>query len=516
VTGAAAGLSGTCATLLPPSRPVRLGGSVRFGVLALMVVGVPLALPYALIAALGGSLVRTAYPAYILLAACVVIVKYRPLYPAFILAAFAFAPFLRRVADYQAGFAVFNLILLAPYIGLLPTLPALSRRALNGSRSSSWPFALITACVLYGAFLALFRLAIVPAVYEAMRWLLPTSLCAFIMAEPEEAETVRRAVINALCLIVPILALYGIYQFLEAPLWDVFWMNNVDNPTFGVAEALKIRVFSMMNSPGTVGVFVSYAMIMLAGEGLGTLAVAATGIPLLALTLIRTAWFSVAVGLVVLFWYASGGRKLVIITGVVGIAVATGAFIASPNLPPDIRDIVTERLDTFTTLNTDTSAHDRLSVYDAFFERLADSPWGEGFGANASTVSMHATQKNLVSIDSGLLECYLVFGIGAGTMYFLSFAALLRQAWRALPTLRGKLDGNFAVICATVAVLPLGSNQIGELGVLVWTALGTLLACGIQLRRDGARAADSLSGWGAEVTRCAERRDVRRVSYERL
>ena len=474
----------TFAALPALSRPVYVGNGVGFAIL-ILVVGVPLALPYALIAALGGALVRTAYPAYVLLAACLVIAKYRPFYPAFILAVFAFAPFLRRVADYQAGFAIFNLILLAPYVGLLPTLPALTRRALNGRRGSNWPFALITACVVYAAFLAMFRLAIVPAVYEAMRWLLPTSLCAFIMAEPAEAESVRRLVIWALCLIVPILSLYGVYQFLEAPLWDVFWMNNIDNPTFGLAKAFQIRVFSMMNSPGTVGIFVSYAMILLAGEGLGTFAVAATGIPLLALTLIRTAWFSVAVGLAVLFWCASAGRRLVMVIGIIVIAVATGTVIASPNLPSDIRNIVTERLDTFSTIDTDTSTYDRLHVYDAFLDRLADNPWGEGFGVNASTVTTHGTQKNLVSIDSGLLECYLIFGIAAGTIYFVSFAALARRAWRALPTLRGKLDANFAVICAAVAILPLGSDQIGELGVLVWTALGTLLACAIQSSRNG-------------------------------
>jgi hypothetical protein len=45
------------------------------------------------------------------------------------------------------------------------------------------------------------------------------------------------------------------------------------------------------------------------------------------------------------------------------------------------------------------------------------------------------------------------------------------------------LDGNFAVVCAAMAILPLGSNNLAEQGVLLWTALGTLFASAECLRR---------------------------------
>ena len=442
---------------------------------ALLTLVVPLALPYGLMAALGGSLVRAAYPGYVLLAACLVIATRRPLYPAFMLAVFAFAPFLRRVADYQAGFAAFNPILLAPYIGLLPTLPALVRRALGGGGAREWPFAAIIASVVYASFVALFRLAFVPAVYEAMKWLLPTALCAFIMAQPGKAEAVHSAVVRALCLVVPVLTLYGIYQFVAAPQWDVFWMWNVDNSTFGLPEPFRIRVFSMMNSPGTVGVFCSYALVLLAGEGPGPLAIAATGLPLLALTLIRTAWLSVAAGLAMLLVRGTGKRRLLLIAGMAMITFAVGAVINSRVLPSDVRNLLTERFDTFSSIGTDTSTYDRLAVYDAFFDRLADSPWGEGFGANASTASTLGTRRDLVSIDSGLLESYLIFGVLTGTLYFGALASLVREASRAL-TVSRQFYGSYAVVWAAIAILPLGSNHIGEAGVLVWTALGVLFA----------------------------------------
>jgi len=450
-------------------------GSFWIGVL--LTVGVPLALPYLAVATLGGSLVRAAYPGYILLAAGLVIAKRRPLYPAFVAAVFAFSPFVRRVADFQAGFVVFNPILLAPYAGLLPTLPTFLRKALGGGGSARyWPFGLILACVAYASFIALFRMAFVPAFYEAMRWLLPTALCVFIMAKPEEAEAVHTAVIRALCLIVPILTLYGIYQFTVAPQWDVYWMMNVDNSTFGVPEASKIRVFSMLNSPGTAGVFCSYAMVFLAGEGLGPLALAAGGLPLLGLTLIRTAWLSTAAGFTVLLLRATGGRRLILVAGTAAIALAVGAAIDSPGMPPDIRDLLAERLDTFSSIGTDTSTYDRLAVYDAFFDRLADSLWGEGFGANASTASATLSRRrDLVSIDSGLLETYLIFGVIAGTIYFAALVSLVVKASRSLDV-GGRSDGAYAVIWAAISILPLGSNHVAEVGLLAWTVLGILFA----------------------------------------
>jgi hypothetical protein len=461
---------------LQAPRTVRTANAGSFLTVCLLVLLAALAVPYLAIIVAGGGLVRTIYPAYILCVALFVMTNRRPLYPAFMIAVFAFSPFIRRVADYQAGFATFSLILLGPYIGLLPTVPALLRRAFGGCATLNWPFAAILVCVIYAAFLAMFRLAFIAAAFEGMKWLLPTALAAFIMAKPTEAETVRRSVIQALCLVMPILTVYGVYQFLYAPLWDVYWMWNVDNPTFGVAEAFKIRVFSMMNSPGTVSVFGSYAMILLAGEGVAAAAVAVCSLPLLALTLLRSAWLSVAVGLVALIVQASAPRRLILLSGIACIGFAAAAIFASPELPPEISNIVSERLSTFSSLATDTSADDRLGVYKEFFSRLDNSLMGEGFGANASTVSTHEVKGSLASIDSGLLETFLIYGLFGGVVYFMALATLLMRAWRSAALLKGRLNANFAVLVAMVAILPLGTSHIGEIGILVWMALGTLFA----------------------------------------
>lgn len=436
-----------------------------------------MAVPTLLTLALGGGLMRVLYPGYVLAIALWLSARHRPLYVAFVLATFAFSPFLRRLADYGAGFSEFNLILVAPYVGLLPTLPALLHVTTDSRSPLRWPVTVVLACVAYAALLALYQLTIVPTAYEALRWLMPTALCCFITSRPEQGQQVRRCVVAALCTIIPILSVYGVYQFVRAPLWDVYWMWNIDNPTFGQAAAYKIRVFSMMNSPGSVGVFSAYALIILAGESPACMLVAASGLPLLGLTLIRTAWLAFAAGLAVVLVRVTPIRRMSLLAGCVAIAGAASAVITSPALPSEIRNLINDRVSTFSSLGSDASTYDRLRVYDAFYDRLADSPWGEGFGANASTATKYERRRSTVAIDSGVLETYLIFGVFGGTFYFLAFASVIMAAWQACKSLNGPLAGNFAVGCAVVVILPLGTNHVGESGVLLWTALGVLLAC---------------------------------------
>ena len=456
-----------------PRHAQRTAGFVN---LAALTIGLALVLPYLAIGIFGGAIVRTAYPIYILTASCLIIRTRRPLYPAFILAVFAFSPFIRRVADYQAGFVVLNFILIAPYVGLLPTLPALFRQPFKMAGGIGGLFAGLLSCILYGSFLAMFRLAFVPAIYEALRWLLPLSLCAFIMQRPVESSDMRRAVLLTLGILLPILTLYGIYQFLYAPAWDVFWMSNIDNATFGEGQPYKIRVFSMMNSPGTVAVFSALAMLLLAGEGALGAIIAAVALPLLALTVIRTAWLALAAGLVVLFLRASPRSRITLAMCVAFIGFTVPVLLASHALPPDIRNLINDRVATFSDLKSDTSTFDRVSVYQGFFDRLSNSPWGEGFGVNESTLTRLGPTSSVAAIDSGILEAYLIYGVVIGTAYFAILALLVAAAWRALANVPLSYSGHFAMICGVIVIMPLGTIQMGETGVLLWTAFGLLLA----------------------------------------
>ena len=77
----------------------------------------------------------------------------------------------------------------------------------------AWPFTMLCACIAYGAVIALVSMRTTAAIYEALRWLLPVSLCAFIMDKPGQTEEMRRSLYTSLLVILPILTVYGVRQF---------------------------------------------------------------------------------------------------------------------------------------------------------------------------------------------------------------------------------------------------------------------------------------------------------------
>lgn len=445
--------------------------------LLLIVLMIPLALPYGLIMSIGGGPVRVAYPIYILGCAILVRAWHKENYPALVLAVFAFAPFLRRVADDRAGFLLINPILVAPYVALLPTLPSLLRQVMGFGRGSVWPFLLMLLCFIYAGFMSALQSLSAAHLFEAIRWVFPLAFATYLIGQSRNIDVIRRQVIRAILLILPILVFYGIYQYVVAPAWDVDWMLNLGSLSmaFGNPEPYKIRVYSMMNSPYSVALWAAMGMILLSGEGILGLIEAGTALSLLALTLVRTAWAGLLVGLLVLFIRGGPSRKLLLVLGAGLFGIVGMALLESQMLPGDVTTLVTNRFDTLYRLNSDFSARERESVYDTFFERLSDAPLGEGFGVNLSTASM-AAKRNAEALDSGLLEAYLTFGVVGGTAYFIALAAMIAEAFRAAGRLRGELAGFFAAVCCSVAVLPLGPGQSGEVGVMAWCAFAILVA----------------------------------------
>ena len=444
-----------------------------FATTMLIVVGAGLVLPYGLVEGSASS-ARLLFPLYVLGFGLVLQRRCRPLYPAFCLAVFAFSPLLRRIADYHVGFSTFSPILLAPYIVSLPCVLPLLRQALVSERS--WMFVAMLGCFVYACFMALFQDHVVQALYEPLRWVIPIGICAFIMERPKLAHATHRGAVWALAVIVLILSVYGVAQYYNPRPWDRMWMINVHNPTFGQPLPFQVRVFSMMNSPASAANFASTALLLLFGESGLAFLVAIAGVPLVALTAVRSAWWSLTVGLIVMLVTAPWRQKIFLMSFVLSGALLASGLLASRNvLPNEVRYFINERLYTITDLNTDRSADDRLTTYGQFYSRLADRPFGEGFGVNSSTISDFAKQNRLV-LDSAIMESFLTFGLIGGLVYFFAIGGFLVTGYRACYAGGGRLAACLAAFCAMLAGMPLGTTQIGEVSIVAWTCMGVLLA----------------------------------------
>ena len=439
----------------------------------LVVVGAGLVLPYGFVQ-VSASSARLLFPLYVLGFGLVLQKRCRPLYPAFCLAVFAFSPLLRRIADYHTGFSTFSLILLAPYIVSLPCVLPLLRQALGSERG--WMFVAMLGCFAYACFVALFQDHVMQALYEPLRWVIPIGLCAFIMERPQLARATHRGAVRALAAIILILSVYGVAQYYDPRPWDRMWMMNAHNPTFGQPLPFRVRVFSMMNSPASAANFASTALLLLSGESGLAFLVAIAGVPLVALTAVRSAWWSLAVGLVVMLVMAPWRQKVLLMAFVLSSTLLISGLLASRDiLPNELRYFVSDRFYTIMDLNTDRSADDRLTTYGQFYSRLANRPLGEGFGVNSSTISDLAKQNRPV-LDSAIMESFLTFGLIGGVVYFLAIGGFLVAGYRACCAGGGRLAACLAVFCAMFAGMPLGTTQIGEVSIVPWTCMGLLLA----------------------------------------
>jgi hypothetical protein len=270
---------------------------------------------------------------------------------------------------------------------------------------------------------------------------------------------------------------YGIGQYMRPPLWDTFWLTNTHVTSFGLPVPYEIRVFSMMNSPGSVAAFAVSAMILLFAEGTLGFAVAAMGVSLVALTIVRAAWLMCAVSTIVLILQASASQKFKLILGVAVVIFGGSVLIGSHALPPEVVNRLTERFATFSDVHSgnDASAEARVATYDTLFSRLGKSPLGEGFGATSS-IAATAEKRDLPPLDSGVLESTLTLGIPMGSVYFVTMGALAFIAYRASRLDRRRFSAYSALLIGNIATLPVSNSLIGEGSILTWAAIGFLLA----------------------------------------
>ncbi|MEO1235393.1 MAG: O-antigen ligase family protein [Planctomycetota bacterium] len=220
---------------------------------------------------------------------------------------------------------------------------------------------------------------------------------------------------------------YGWYQFLVLPPWDAAWMGWSQMNSIGAIEAGGFRPFSTMASPGPYSVFLALALVpalVNARWRPGGWLVPAFILSGLLLTLVRSAWLMLAVGLVV--WAMTGrsreaGRTVM----VVGVMAIAGGFVM-PYVPG--ADRISNRLDSLTHLGSDHSASDRADLLRDGPQMLVHHPLGQGLGSTGTAVRMANADRSNVALDNGVFFYFLTFGALGGA----AFVVVAVRLWRGL------------------------------------------------------------------------------------
>jgi O-Antigen ligase len=374
---------------------------------------------------------------------------------------FAFAPFARRVVDLSAGYDQTGLMLIGPLLAILSPLPHLRRYLEDDDemRPGVTPMLVVTGCVIYAAAISLFQGDWFNSASGILKWLSPLVYALALLRYANRDEMVQ-AITSAFLAILPITGLIGIVQYINPPDWDRYWMQFAPISSVGQPLPYEVRVFSSMNGPASFATFTAAGLLLacfLRSRWYLPLAAIPAALALL-LSLYRTAWISLAVGvLFCLLFKSTRMRAAAILLG------SFGAVVSAATLPP-FASVVSERLATLSEGTADSSAQERLDEYLALWNQTDSNVFGTGF----TTVDVGSA--GAVATDGMIIGCWVAMGIVVGLFCLsaLVWATLnmVAAAWRD-----GRREAIVvgAIGCGALVQLPLANIASGELGFLFWT-----------------------------------------------
>ncbi|MCC6730578.1 MAG: O-antigen ligase family protein [Chthonomonadales bacterium] len=412
----------------------------------------------------------------------------------YILFTFAVTPEVRRVSDWLEG--VFNSlspISLAPTIASMALLIPVIKHGAGISGRLRGLMVLFGLALGYGLILGM-RSNGEGALLDLANYGCPALMIPYITARRRDEATWDRWVSALACMAV-LVAVYGWIQFLVAPAWDVFWMEQAPISSIGQPEPYKIRVFSTLNSPGPTGAFLAAALAPMLLERRWRGFFGAAGVVLVAtalgITLNRTAWLSAAVCVVAYVATSTGRTRWRTALSVMAAGVCL--YFLVPLLPGG--DTISSRAQTFGKLGTDTSARARTGFLQAWLSVFEDEPLGRGLGA-VGVVGKVATGGDAAQyqdFDNGFIAIAFTFGILGSAAVFCTLIMLARAVWRHGRTQRWPPYARLGIGMLAAGAVGLASYNFlpGLGGVLTWMFVGFALH-GAQRREAAvARAARS-------------------------
>ena len=392
--------------------------------------------------------------------------------------------FVRRIIDYNSSFDPVNFVLAAPIVMTLFMVPDIltSRELLRCRESLLGLFPLLTTA--WGACVNLVQGDLVPVIAASADWLGPVIYFYYVLAHWRRIGDMARLLPVFLAINGALMAGYGIYQFFDPPVWDVYWAIESQINSIGYPKPYLIRVFGTLNTPGPLAFWVgTLILLMLHFRTRVTGFLLPALVLLLLLTLIRSVLVSTVLGLLLAAFL--GRASTFKMLGVIIFAVVLGASTGSA-LDPDLANLLSRRLTSFGNISDDDSALDRERLYRRAPEALDANPLGIGIGG-IGRGAVAGQNSDLVTVDSGLIAMPLTLGWVAGFLY------LAGTGWTLVQTvLTARQTRSGAALSLSLAAVGVGLNipflpLIGFNGVLMWLCASATLAIGIAFREGGAK-----------------------------
>ncbi|HLG79972.1 MAG TPA: O-antigen ligase domain-containing protein [Bradyrhizobium sp.] len=385
---------------------------------------------------------------------------------------FAFAPFVRRLVDVGSGFDPSGIMLSGPLLFILVPIPALLATPSQKERPAGvWPLPpiVILACILYGAALSMFQGDWFNAANGGMKWAAPVLYGMALQQRADPGGVLVHAMARVFLIVLPLTGVYGIWQYVDPPSWDQFWMMNASITSAGYPLPYMVRVFSTMNGPASYATFSATGLLLVGflrpgWQAMAAMLPAALG---LLLSLYRTSWITLAVG--VLFCMAfQPTRKRALLTTIAILGVAVAAVVITP-----FGDVITSRFQSLGSISEDSSGSERLEEFFTLWNAPDSTLLGAGFTITDVGVA------GALPIDGQIIASWVTMGIPVGLICLSAYVWVSLRAtsaaWR-MPTREGVVLGSLA-FSALLIQMPLTGVASGEVSALFWMLIA--MACPI-------------------------------------
>lgn len=425
-------------------------------------------------------------------------------YPGVLISLWVLIPEVRRLLDWQLGFSLLPVVNLLPLAALIPLVGIVFKAARRNTLSYGFKLAgwLWVAGFAYGLVVGWLSGKLFGAIYESSLFLLPLLIGLWIatMDAVLARRTFRRFVDSALVLAF-VTSIYGIFQYVAPPPWDAYWMENSGLNSIGHPLPFEVRVFSTLNSPLMFADFIAITMLLtlhrLDKKSVWLTVPLFACVAALTLTLVRTAWLELAIGVIV--FLCLNPRRLVVAStaGFVGVLMLlVVANLAQITGNPQVASTVQDRLQTFNDLQSDGSADARTSASTFTLHVALQEPLGQGLGFGTATklsAGSAVATAGTYSSDNGYLMRFLEMGAFGFTLYLATIATALALSFAGLRRAYAARDNTSASLFATsiaVQVALIGADlsadqHIALMAIVFWSVVGLSSALLFQLpRRD--------------------------------
>ncbi|MFO1147415.1 MAG: O-antigen ligase domain-containing protein [Alsobacter sp.] len=380
---------------------------------------------------------------------------------------FCFAPLARRLVDLSAGYDDSGLMLVGPLLALMAGLPEALRVLVSPDPKPLRGVAIVVGlCVAWATALSMVQGAWMNAASGALKWLAPLLYALALLGRDPEGDDPFRASVFTFAWVLPLMGLYGVWQFVDPQDWDRYWMLSATITSAGLPEPYEVRTFSTLNGPASFATFTAAGLLLVLFTRLNALTLLAMlpAAAALLLSMYRTAWISLAVGILFCTLFAGTRKRSFAVFGVL-VAVVVAVVLQSP-----VSDTIADRLASFGSGTDDGSAQERLDQFAALWNLPDSGLLGSGF-----TITDAGT-PGAMAIDGTLVNCWISMGIVVGIFCVAALvAACARPIGLALRRRTTRSAALGALACGALVQLPLAGIASGELGFLFWTFVA--LAC---------------------------------------